>query len=210
MLTFHSASARIVDSRRAIADCLEAACGDRRADIDLLIIHAAVGHDFHVLAQEAAALAPRARIVGASCCGVVGTEGVSESLKDIAIMAVRGPELAVAQVDGIHGHNSAERANAMAADLKRQLPHVNMVFFMASSIDIDNDACISGIESKKPTTCAALNDSPALVGRPCTSSIITMMPPGLWLHHASYTTEGSRVTPPNQGPSAPVCGLRRW
>jgi hypothetical protein len=146
MLTFHSASARIVDSRRAIADCLEAACGDRRADIDLLIIHAAVGHDFHVLAQEAAALAPRARIVGASCCGVVGTEGVSESLKDIAIMAVRGPELAVAQVDGIHGHNSAERANAMAADLKRQLPHVNMVFFMASGIDIDNDACISGIE----------------------------------------------------------------
>jgi hypothetical protein len=148
MVTFHSASARIIDSRRAIADCLEAACGDHTADIDLLIIHASVGHDFHALAQEAAALAPRARIVGASCCGVVGTEGVSESLKDIAIMAVRGPELAVAHVDGIYGHNSAERAKAMVADLKRQLPDVNMVFFMASGIDIDNDACISGIESE--------------------------------------------------------------
>lgn len=148
MLSFHSASARIVDSRRAIADCLEAACGDRAADIDLLVIHASLGHDFHALAQEAAARAPRARIVGASCCGVVGTEGVSESLKDIAIMAVSGPELAVAHVDGIHGHNSAGRARSLAAELKRKLPLVNMVFFMASGIDIDNDACIAAIEGE--------------------------------------------------------------
>lgn len=148
MLTFHSASARIVDSRRAIADCLEAACGDRARDIDLLVIHASIGHDFHALAEEAAILAPRARIVGASCCGVVGTEGVSESLKDIAIMAVSGPELAVAHVDGIHGHNSAVRARSLAADLKRRLPGVNMVFFMASGIDIDNDACIAAIEAE--------------------------------------------------------------
>jgi len=146
MLSFHSASARIVDSRRAIADCLEAACGDRSADIDLLVIHASMGHDFGALASEAAALAPRARIVGASCCGVVGTEGVSESLKDIAIMAVRGPEFAVAHTDDIRGGNSGERARSLAADIKQQLPGVNMVFFMASGIDIDNDACIAAIE----------------------------------------------------------------
>ncbi len=148
MLTFHSASARIVDSRRAIADCLEAACGDRSADIDLLIIHASMGHDFHVLAREAAALAPRARIVGASCCGVVGSEGVSESLKDIAIMAVQGPEVAVAHVDDIRGDNSASRARSLAGELKSSLPLVNMVFFMASGIDIDNDACIAAIEAE--------------------------------------------------------------
>jgi hypothetical protein len=146
MFTFYSASARIVDSKRAIADCLEAACGDLAADIDLLVIHASVGHDFQALAEEAAALAPRARVVGASCCGVVGSEGVSESLKDIAIMAVRGPEFAVAHVDNIRGHNSTERARSLAADLKRDLPLVNMAFFMASGIDIDNDACIAAIE----------------------------------------------------------------
>lgn len=151
MLTFHSSSARIVDSRRAIADCLEAACGHGAADIDLLVIHASIGHDFQALAEEAAALAPRARIVGASCCGVVGTEGVSESLKDIAIMAVRGPELAVAHIDGIRGHNSIELARALAADLKRQLPLVNMAYFMASGIDIDNDACIAAIEHELGT-----------------------------------------------------------
>jgi hypothetical protein len=146
MLTFTSASARIVDSKRAIADCLEAACGDLAADVDLLIIHASMGHDFQALADEAAVLAPRARVVGASCCGVVGSEGVSESLKDITIMAVRGSEFAVAHVDNIHGHNSTERARTLAADLKRHLPPVNMAFFMASGIDIDNDACIAAIE----------------------------------------------------------------
>lgn len=148
MLSFHSASARIVDSRRAIADCLEAACGDRAAEMDLLVIHASMGHDFHALAKEAALLAPNAQVVGASCCGVVGTEGVSESLKDIAIMAVQGSELAVSHIDGIHGNNSAERARSLAAGLKTKLPLVNMVFFMASGIDIDNDACIASIESE--------------------------------------------------------------
>lgn len=148
MLTFQSASARIIDSRRAIADCLEAACGDQAAETDLLVIHASIGHDFQQLADEAARLAPKARIVGASCCGVVGREGVSESMKDIALMAVRGHEFAVAHVDGIHGHNSAGQARRLAADIRRQQPGVNMVFFMAPGIDIDNDACIAAIEAE--------------------------------------------------------------
>ena len=148
MLQFQSASARIIDSRRAIADCLEAACGDLAAETDLLILHASIGHDFQQLADEAAALAPKARIVGASCCGVVGSEGVSESMKDLALMAIRGDEFAVAHVDGIHGHNSAEKARQLAAELRRQQPDLTMVFFMAPGIDIDNDACIAAIEAE--------------------------------------------------------------
>ena len=148
MLTFHSASARIIDSRRAIADCLQAASADGSIEIDLLVIHASIGHDFQVLAEEAARLAPGARILGASCCGVVGTEGVSESMKDIAVMAIQGKEFAVAHVDGIHGHNSGERAATLAAEIRRQQPGVNMVFFMASGIDIDNQACIRAIEAE--------------------------------------------------------------
>lgn len=148
MLTFHSSSGRIIDSRRAIADCLQATREGGCLEVDLLVIHASIGHDFKVLAEEATRLAPKARIVGASCCGVVGTEGVSESMKDIAVMAVHGKEFAVAHVDGIHARNSAEQAAKLAAEIRHQQPGVNMVYFMASGIDIDNDACIRAIEAE--------------------------------------------------------------
>lgn len=148
MLTFHSASTRIVNSRRAITECLEAALGEGQTDCDLLVLHASMGHDFEALVQEARRLAPSARIVGSSCCGVVGSEGVSESMKDLAIMAVRGAsECAVASVDGIFGHNAYEKAVELAGRLKAARDGINMVYFLASGIDINNPACIEGMES---------------------------------------------------------------
>jgi hypothetical protein len=145
MLEFHSASIRMVHSRRAIAECLEVALGD--LPCDLVVIHASLGHSFPDLVDEARKLKPGAHVVAASGCGIVGREGVSESMKDVAIMAVRGKELAVAHVDGIYGRNSFERSVALAEDLKRQNPGVNMIYFLASGIDIDNDQCIAGLES---------------------------------------------------------------
>lgn len=136
----------MVNSRRAIMECLEAALGADTA-CDLIFIHASIGHDYQALIDQARALAPQARVVGASCCGVVGREGVSESMKDVAIMAVRGPELAVAQVDGICGDNAFEKSVAMARQLQAAQPGISMVYFMASGIDIANDRCIAGFES---------------------------------------------------------------
>ena len=78
----------MVNTARGVQECLEAAMGSDYAKSDLLIFHASIGHDFEELVNEAARLAPKARIVAASCCGVVGREGVSESMKDIALMAV--------------------------------------------------------------------------------------------------------------------------
>ncbi|WP_216819249.1 FIST signal transduction protein [Thiohalocapsa sp. ML1] len=147
MLEFRSASTRMVNSRRAMAECLDAALGEDDQDCDLIVIHASMGHDFQQLIDEARVRVPGARIVGSSCCGVVGKEGVSESMKDVAIMAVRGPELAVARVDGIYGHNAEAKARALAEALKAQDARINMIYFLASGIDIDNDACIRGIES---------------------------------------------------------------
>ncbi len=148
MLKFFSASTRMVNSRRAMAECLEAALGEGDTDCDLLFIHASIGHNLQVLADEARALAPSARVLGASCCGVVGREGVSESMNDVAIMAVRGRDaLAVASVEGIYGHNSFERAAALGAALKAANPAVNMVYFMAPGIDINDDRCVEGLES---------------------------------------------------------------
>lgn len=151
MLDFYSASTRMVNSRRAITECLEAAFGDGQdTDCDLLIIYSSMGHDFHALLEQARELAPSARILGASCCGIVGREGVSESMKDVAIMAVRGQpgEIAVAHVDAIHGANSHEKSQELGRRLKAQNPAIDMVYFMASGIDIANDRCIAGIESE--------------------------------------------------------------
>jgi hypothetical protein len=148
MIEFHSASTRMVNSRRAITECLEAAQGTATQDCDLVIIHASMGHNYHDLINQARRLAPSARIVGASCCGTIGSEGVSESMKDVAIMTVTGrDEFAVAQVDGIFGENSYEKCIDLARQLKAAKPEVNMVYLLASGIDIANDRCIAGIES---------------------------------------------------------------
>lgn len=148
MLEFHSASVRMVHSRRAITECIEAALGTKTDDCALIIIHASLGHDYHELADQARLLVPGARVVGASCCGIVGSEGVSESMKDLAIMTVSGRrELAVAHVDGICGDNSFEKCAELARQLKAANSGINMVNFLASGIDIANDRCIAGFES---------------------------------------------------------------
>lgn len=146
MLDFFSASTRMVNSKRAITECVEAALGSN-TNCDLLMVHASMGHDYKALLDQAKELLPRARVVGCSCCGIVGKEGVSESMKDVAIMAITGSELAVASVDGIFGHNSYEKSVELAAQLKAQKSGIHTVYFLASGIDIANDRCIAGIES---------------------------------------------------------------
>lgn len=147
MLEFASASVRMVNSRRAMTECLEAALGEGDTDCDLVVVYASMGHDFQALIDEAAHLAPSARIVGSSCCGVVGREGVSESMHDVAIMTVRGAELAVAALDGIHAHNSYDCGTLLAASLLRDEPDTNVVLYLGSGIDIANDEVIRGMEA---------------------------------------------------------------
>lgn len=147
MLNFYSASTRIVNTRRGITECMESALGNDIADCDLVMIHASLGHDFKELIDGAQQLAPRAKVVAASCCGIVGKEGVSETMKDIAIMAIKGKELGLSWVNEIYGKNSYEKAKEMAEDLYRQQPGTRFIYFLASGIDIANDRCIAGIES---------------------------------------------------------------
>lgn len=147
-MEFASASVRMVNSRRAMTECLEAALGADDTDCDLVVVYASMGHDYAALAAEARRLAPSARVLGSSCCGVVGREGVSESLHDVAIMTVRGADqLAVASIDGIFGHNSREKSAELGEQLLRATPDIRFVLFLASGIDIDDDECIAGLES---------------------------------------------------------------
>jgi hypothetical protein len=146
MLKFFSSSARVVNTKRAVMECLEIAMNEEYKDADLLIFHASIGHDFQELVNEAHVLSPKAKIVAASCCGVVGREGVSESMKDIALMAVKGEEFTLSHTNDIFGHNSFEKTLEMAQAMKESNPDVNMIYFLASGIDIANDKCIEAIE----------------------------------------------------------------
>lgn len=146
MLQFFSSSARVVNTKRGVMECMESALGDNYSDCDLIILHASLGHNFNEMVMQAREMAPHARVVATSCCGVVGREGVSESMKDMALMAIKGKEFAVAQTDGIYGHNSYEKCLEMAKSLKQQQPGINMLYFLASGIDIANDRCIQAFE----------------------------------------------------------------
>jgi hypothetical protein len=77
-----------------------------------VIINASIGHDLGALSAQAKASCPNATVVGASCAGVVGREGVSESINDVAVMAVRGRDFVLSHVDGLCGDNGYEKGLA--------------------------------------------------------------------------------------------------
>jgi sulfur relay (sulfurtransferase) complex TusBCD TusD component (DsrE family) len=60
-------------------------------------------------------------------------------MKDIAVMAVQGKDFSVSNVDQIFGHNSYEKSLELANQLKASGQKINMIYFMASGIDISND-----------------------------------------------------------------------
>ncbi|TFH23724.1 MAG: hypothetical protein E4H10_11680 [Bacteroidia bacterium] len=125
MLQFFSASTSIVDSKRAITECIEVALeGEPNLDCDLIIIYSAMGHNFQELLIEAQKLCPGAQIAGCTGAGVIGIEGPDESLKALAIMVIKGPkeEFAVAISHSKINLDAYETGVRIAKDLKSQNP----------------------------------------------------------------------------------------
>ncbi len=151
MLSFYSSSTGVVNSRKAMAECLEnALVGQGSLDCDLLVIYATIGHDFSQLLEEAQLLAPSATVVGCTSAGVVGGEGPNESMRALAIMAIKSDgenEFAVSYCDNIRGYNSYEKAEQMAKELYAKNSNTNMVLFLASGIDIAADKAMKGVEA---------------------------------------------------------------
>lgn len=151
MLQFFSASTSIVNSKRAITECLEVALeGEPNLDCDLIIIYTAMGHNFKELLSEAHRLSPSAQIVGCTCAGIIGREGPDESLKGLAIMVVKGPEeeYAIAGSKYIEGFDPYERGISIAQDLKSSVPGINMILFLPSVLPFyPIDKALTGIES---------------------------------------------------------------
>ncbi len=151
MLQFFSASTSIVDSKRAIAECLEnALAGEKTLNCDLLIIYTGMGHNFKELLSEARKLCPDAQIIGCTCAGIIGKEGPNESLKALAIMAIKGPksEFAVTGKGNLSEIDAYGLGRHMANDLKNKCPGINMIFFHPSVLSMFlSDRIINGIES---------------------------------------------------------------
>jgi len=150
MLEFYSSSTAAVNSKRAIAECLENALGDEKdLDCDLIILYTSIGHNFKDILSEARRLSPDAQVVGCTGAGIIGRDGPNESMKALAIMAIKGEksEFTVVSKDSITSSTSFEVSAQLAQELKNKNPNINMIHFLPSGLDFVGDKALEGIES---------------------------------------------------------------
>lgn len=148
MLTFHSGNTRSVNARRAVLEALERATGSTTPSVDLVLINATVGHQLSDLSRAVREQCPGARVLAASCAGVIGRDGPGESMHDIALMTVTGEGCCVAHVDGLFGPNSFAKGVELGQRLLQASPApLRMLHLLASGIDIANDRLLAGLES---------------------------------------------------------------
>jgi len=136
MLRFFSASSKNINSRKAIRECIEKALKKEPSlSCDLLIIYSSSGHNLTDLLSEARKTSGNARIVGCTGGGVISLDGPDESMKALAVLAIKGTpgEFAMAYRENIYD-DPYKSAMEMAAELKRQAPGITMVQFHAPSI----------------------------------------------------------------------------
>ena len=150
MLEFYSSSTAAINSKRAIAECLENALGDEKGlDCDLIIFYTSIGHNFRDILTEARRLSPNAQIVGCTGAGIIGRDGPNESMKALAIMAIKGEknEFTVVSKDSITSSTSFEVSAQLAQELKNKNPSINMIHFLPSGLDFIGDKALEGMES---------------------------------------------------------------
>jgi len=151
MLQFFSASTSIVNSKRAITECLENSLqGEPDLNCDLIIIYAAMGHNFKDLLTEARKLCPGARIAGCTGAGIIGKNGADESMTALAIMAIKGPkdEFALTHRNTSASNDTFELGAGMARELKGKNKNINSLLFLPNVYEcFPIDKAIDGIES---------------------------------------------------------------
>lgn len=149
MLRFFSGSSNNINSKKAITECIEKAfSGEPDLNCELIIIYSQMGHNFNDLMDQAHVLSPRAEIIGCTCGGIIGTEGPDESMKALAIMAVKGPkdEFAVASLDASDYKDPFSYGNAITKMLNIRGQDFNMIITNPSFF-ITTTPFLSGIES---------------------------------------------------------------
>lgn len=149
MLSFYSSNVRVASSSRAVDECLDIAFGGNvPSDVRVIIVNAPLGHRLDKVAAAIQNRLPGVTVLGNSCSGVTGREGVGESMSDLAIMAITGSEseCAWSAVDGIIGENSYEKGLALAEKLKAKAPGAKSLYLLCPGIDIANDQVLRAFD----------------------------------------------------------------
>ena len=149
MLEFFSASIRSVNSERAVNECIEVAFPDGiRDDCRVIIFNATLGHRLDKVAAVFHKAMPAVSICGASGSAVTGREGIGESMHELGIMAVCGPEneVASAAVSEIYAHNSYEKSLELAKSLKSRCSGINIIYLLCPGIDINNELVLKAFD----------------------------------------------------------------
>jgi hypothetical protein len=149
MVEFTSASNGTVDTPQAVLEAILAASRGRSpADCLLVALHVTMGHDDSAVVGAVRKACPRARVVGCTCAGIIGSTGANESIRALGVMMVWGDpgEVGVAVAERLDSGNARTAGAALARDLAAQ-GTPQFVMFLASGIDADADESIAGIES---------------------------------------------------------------
>jgi len=148
MLQFSSGFSTGVNSKLAAQECVEIALGEGGGtDCSLLVLHSTVGHNFGQAIAAAREACPNAQVIGCTGSGVIGREGVSENMRSMALMAMKGDEFAVASSDGLNSDNSRETGASVAQQLKDAQSGISLIYILTSGLDLCGDDVIAGIES---------------------------------------------------------------
>ena len=144
MLDFRSANVRNANSSRAVDECIELTGAVRDGldcEMSIVMVHAPLGHRLDKVAQAVRRHLPQAVVLGNSCSGVTGREGVGEAMSDIAMMIVSGTsaELNWAAVEDINGKTSYEKGRELARSLYKKAPAPVAIYLLCPGIDIAND-----------------------------------------------------------------------
>jgi len=149
MLTFNSASVRIADSTRAIEECAAILYGNKKPETGgLWIINAGIGHKLDKVAEAIRAQVPGTTVVGCSCGGVIGREGVSEALTSLAVMNITGPEneYGIAGVENFHAANAYVKGLDLAKSLYSKVPNASIIFLLSPGLDSCHEELIKAFE----------------------------------------------------------------
>ena len=148
MLSFHSGSAKNVNSERVVDECMAQAFGGTPPkDCRAVIFISSMGHNLARLGDAIKRQVPEARVYGASAGGVTGRAGIGETMHDVAIMAICGPadEVSAASIKDIFGHNAYEKGVECATKLKEDSKKpVSAAYLLCPGIDIANDLVFKG------------------------------------------------------------------
>lgn len=150
MLQFYSANARGANTVRVLDTCIKSAFQDNiPLDLRMILVFATMGHKLDKVHGHLRSALPGVPVLGSTCGGVVGPDGAGESMNEIGIFAISGPDSEVAWVSatGVSFENTSEKAQALAKELHAKLPGINAACVVVPGLNCAIDGVVEGFDS---------------------------------------------------------------